>query len=83
MKAELIRIGNSQGIRIPKPIIDQCGFHGSVEITVEGNALIIKPVREVRQGWEERFKAMAASGDDRLLDEDSPATEWHAAEWQW
>lgn len=83
MKAELIRIGNSQGIRIPKPIIEQCGFRDSVEITVQGNALIIKAACEARQGWEDSFKAMAASGDDRLLDEDFPATAWDAAQWEW
>jgi hypothetical protein len=37
----------------------------------------------VRQGWGDSFKAMAASGDDRLLDQDSPAADWDAAEWQW
>ena len=83
MKAELIRIGNSQGIRIPKPIIEQCGFVGSVDIMVEGDALIVRPVRNVREGWNERFSAMAANGDDRLVDEDSLATGWDETEWQW
>src|ERR1035441_7905794 len=26
MRTELVRIGNSRGIRIPKPLIEQCGF---------------------------------------------------------
>lgn len=83
MKAELIRIGNSQGIRIPKPMIEQCGFRGSVEITVEADALIVRPARNVREGWEDRFRVMAANGDDRLLDGNLPASDWDETDWQW
>jgi antitoxin MazE len=83
MKAELIRIGNSQGIRIPKPIIEQCGFVDSVDIIVEGDALIVRPARKVREGWEDRFRVMSATGDDHLLDEDSASPDWDDTEWQW
>lgn len=83
MKAELIRIGDSQGIRIPKPIIEQCGFVGVVDISVEGNALVVRSMRKVRNGWEERFGVMSATGDDQLLDGDSATPEWDDTEWQW
>jgi antitoxin MazE len=83
MKAELVRIGNSQGIRIPKPIIEQCGFVGSVDIMVQGDALIVRPVCNVREGWDERFRGMAAHRDDHLMDKDPPATRWDETEWQW
>lgn len=46
MKAALVPIGNSQGIRIPKAILDQCGLSGEVEMTVEGEALVIRPSRK-------------------------------------
>lgn len=46
MKAALVPIGNSQGIRIPKAILDQCGLSGEVEMIVEGEALIIRPLRK-------------------------------------
>src|SRR3546814_12230481 len=67
VKAELIRIGNSQGIRIPKPIIEQCGFEGRVEMTVADGKLVVAPARAVRAGWDEAFKAAAADDDDAAL----------------
>ncbi|MGD0896914.1 MAG: hypothetical protein ABR915_03700 [Thermoguttaceae bacterium] len=48
----------------------------------ESNRIVIRPARRPRQGWEERFRDMAASGDDRLLDETVP-TRWDKDEWQW
>ena len=83
MKADLIRIGNSQGIRIPKPIIEQCGFRDQVELSVDGDALVIRPARAGREGWEESFRAMAAQGDDALLDAEATASDWDNVEWEW
>jgi antitoxin MazE len=57
MKVELIRVGNSRGIRIPKPIIEQCGFEDAVELRIENDHLVIAPARLPREGWEEAFRA--------------------------
>jgi antitoxin component of MazEF toxin-antitoxin module len=56
MKAELVRIGNSRGLRIPKPLIEQCGLGKTVELRVENDRLIISPGRQPRQGWDEAFR---------------------------
>lgn len=69
MKLHIIKIGNSLGIKIPKAILDQCGFKGSVTLSVEDGKLILSPYQE-RQGWEEACEQMAEQGDDRLLDID-------------
>jgi len=53
-----------------------------VEMKVEGNRLIIHASHHPRQGWEDRFAAMAEQGDDRLLDETS-TTQWDEEEWTW
>ncbi len=82
MKASLIKIGNSQGIRIPKPIIAQCGFEGEVEFVVQNNELIIKPIKSSRSNWDAAFKRMAENKNDELLDADS-VTEWDESEWEW
>ena len=82
MKARIVRIGNSRGIRIPKPLIEQTGLRDDVEIVVQGNTLVISPVGRPREGWVEAFRAMAAQGDDELLDEAQP-TLWDEDEWQW
>lgn len=82
MKASIIKIGNSQGVRIPKPIIEQCGFENEVELEVHDRELIIKSSKSPRQNWEAAFKAMAANGDDQLLDSETK-TKWDEEEWEW
>jgi antitoxin MazE len=57
MKVDLVRIGNSRGVRIPKLLIDQCGFGDTVDLRVEQDCLVIAPDRLPRQGWEEAFQA--------------------------
>lgn len=84
MKASIIRIGNSHGIRIPKPIIAQCGFEDEVEFSVQNNTLIIKSIKSSRKDWDAAFKKMAAEGDDQLLDpEISNQTDWDESDWEW
>lgn len=84
MKTNIVRIGNSKGIRLPKSILEQCRLKDSVEIEVEGNVLIIRPVHAPRSGWSEAFSGMAQHKDDKLLDDDTAlATEWDRSEWRW
>ena len=81
MKTKIIKIGNSQGIRIPKTIIEQCGFNNSVEMEVINGSLVLTPTK-VRVGWEDSFKEMAANGDDELLIDDAiPTVE--DKDWEW
>lgn len=81
MKASIIRIGNSQGLRIPKPILKQCGFNSEVELEVKDQKLIIKSPSKARKDWETAFKAMAKNGDDNLLE--FPQNQWDEEEWEW
>lgn len=84
MRANIVRIGNSQGIRIPKVLIEQCGLGSEVELEVEDNKLIIHSASAPRQGWEKKFQSMAAAGEDALLDGDlAGQSTWDEAEWQW
>ncbi len=81
MKASIIKIGNSHGIRIPKPIIDSCNFGREVELEVQDHQLIIRPFPQPRKNWASAFKKMAASGDDQL--EEIVDHEWDDEQWQW
>jgi antitoxin MazE len=83
MKSRLVRIGNSKGLRIPKPLLEQAGLRDEVEITVRGESLVIEPARRPRDGWDAAFREMAARGDDALLDGGGPAPVWDEDEWQW
>jgi antitoxin MazE len=80
----LIKIGNSQGIRIPKLLLSQLGMVDEVTLEAQDDRLVVRPVQTVRQGWDEQFQAMAASGEDQLLDADAlPPTDWESSEWEW
>ena len=81
MKASIIKIGNSQGLRIPKPILEQCGFNKEVELEVHDKELVIKAAGYPRQNWEKSFKAMAQNEDDNLIE--FPQTNWEEEEWEW
>ena len=78
--SKVVKIGNSRGIRIPRTLLEQAGLTDDVEITVEGNRLIIHSLHSPRQGWEMQFKDMAERGDDQLLDKSIP-TPWDEEEW--
>jgi antitoxin MazE len=81
IKTRIVKIGNSQGLRIPKTLLEQSGINSEVEIEVQANYLIIRPVEQVRKGWKQAFIEMAEKGDDVLLD-DINTTEWDDTEWQ-
>ena len=84
MRARVIKIGNSQGLRIPKPILEQTGIRDDVEIELDKNQIIIRPVQKVRDGWDKAFKRMAENGDDELIIDDKDISHtWDDEEWQW
>ena len=84
MRTKIIKIGNSRGIRIPKPLIAQAGIQDEVEISLEENRLVIIPADHPRSDWAEAFRAMASKGDDSLLDSvGAIGTVWDEEEWEW
>jgi antitoxin MazE len=84
MKTRIVPIGNSRGIRIPKPLLEQTGLSGEVEISAEDDALVIRPVKKPRAGWATAFQQMAERGDDALLDAGAPSpSSWDEGEWEW
>jgi antitoxin MazE len=83
MKARIVRIGNSQGIRIPKPLLEQTGLRDEVQLEVKDGELIIRPADRPRQGWEAAFRSMAQAGDDSLLLDAEGLSSWDEEEWEW
>ena len=84
MRTKLVQIGNSKGIRIPKPLLEEVGLDGEVDITIAGNTLVVSPVCKVRHDWSTAFAAMAERADDELLDRVAePSSSWDAEEWRW
>jgi antitoxin MazE len=83
MRVELITIGNSRGIRIPKPLIQQCGLGDTVDLRVTADGLVVTPRRAVRQGWREAFAASAPAKDEELLLENLSPNAFDSEEWEW
>ena len=84
MRVHIVKIGNSQGIRIPKPLLDQTGIKDDVELEVDKTHIIIRPISSPRSGWDNAFKTMAQNGDDSLINgNDNISHSWDDEEWQW
>lgn len=47
MKTRLVRVGNSQGVRIPKPLIEQAGLQGELEIEVKNQSVVIRTAKKL------------------------------------
>lgn len=85
MKTRLITIGNSKGIRIPKSFIEEGKLTGEVEIELRPDGIFIKPVKKVRENWDDAFKKMAVAGDDKLIDAENLKNQssWDEEGWEW
>ena len=81
----LIKIGNSQGIRIPKAIIEQANlFDKRLEFKIVKNGLLIQPVKKARQGWKEQFDKAIKLQESECLDKewiDFPLSD--TEDWEW
>ena len=81
IQTQIVEIDNSQGIRIPKSLLEQIGISEAVEIEVHGDRIVIRATLKPRADWDEAFAKMAEQHDDVLLD-DVTTTEWEELEWQ-
>ena len=82
LKTQIIQIGNSRGVRIPKVWLEQLKLGSEVEMAMQADQIVIRPTHRAREGWAEQFRALASKSDTGLLDEITP-TEWDEAEWEW
>jgi antitoxin MazE len=82
MRLELTRIGNSRGIRIPKPLIAQCGLGDVVELRVTPEGIVIAPHRAPREGWRDAFAAAHPAERLMLLDPALPNA-FDGEDWKW
>lgn len=82
VKTRLVRIGNSRGIRIPKPLLEQAGLVDEVHLRMGESGIVIEAPRGARAGWAEAASLVRERGEDGLLDE-PVATEFDETEWVW
>jgi len=82
MKARLVRIGNSRGVRLPKPLIEEARLKEDVELRVRDGAVIITSSARPRSGWADAARQIREHGQDGLLNEPT-STEFDEKEWRW
>jgi antitoxin MazE len=81
-KTRIVRIGNSQGIRVPRALLDQAELPEEVELLAQPGRLIVRAVRRSRAGWADAARAMHARGEDALLDAPT-GTRFDQDDWTW
>lgn len=67
METSIIKIGNSKGLRLSKTILEKYNIKEKVEIILEKDQIILRPIEEPRKNWDIEFKKMRLNDDDRLL----------------
>jgi antitoxin MazE len=82
LKAKLVQIGNSRGVRIPKPLIEQARLSEEVDLQVRGRSIVISSETKPRQNWASAARDLHRRGEDQLV---LPAadTNFDVDEWQW
>lgn len=84
MKTTIVRIGNSQGVRIPKAILGSAKVGGAVDMEAAGDGIVLRFALSPRTGWAEAALRMAAAGDDSLGPEPvAPRSDWDEEHWTW
>jgi antitoxin MazE len=81
MRARIVRIGNSQGVRLPKPLLEQAGLVDEVELRAEAGQIIIAAPRVARAGWAHAADRIRAADEDRVGP--SHGTTFDDSEWEW
>ena len=82
MKARLVQIGNSRGIRLPKAVLAEAQLEDEVELKAEPGCIVIRSSRRPRSGWAEAAEQMKDRGNDHLLDPPM-VTRFDRKEWKW
>ncbi|MDH4338541.1 MAG: AbrB/MazE/SpoVT family DNA-binding domain-containing protein [Candidatus Krumholzibacteria bacterium] len=82
MKTRLVRIGNSRGLRLPKPLIEEAGLKDEVEVTLREGAIVITSAEHPRAGWEKAVDLLLERREGYLIEEPAP-TGFDDEEWEW
>jgi antitoxin MazE len=68
MEVAIRKLGNSQGVLIPKPILAQVGLQGTADLQVRNGVIEIRALRRnPREGWAADAQGLAQHGADALV----------------
>jgi antitoxin MazE len=80
MRTKLVKIGNSQGVRIPRALIEEAGLEGDLDLSLEYGSIVLRRAGHPRDGWAGDMKRMHEAGDDVM---ETVGSEWDEQEWEW
>jgi antitoxin MazE len=83
MKTQIVQIGNSQGLRIPKVLLEESGIKGDVELEIVSNGILIRNISKPRADWHKRFELLRDHDDDAPHNESQTSSQFEVKEWQW
>ena len=82
---KVVQVGNSEGFRVPKNLLNELflskGDH--VEMTIEDGKLVITPLSNPRDGWENGAIRLAENKQDYLIMDDGIQNDFDKDEWSW
>lgn len=81
MRAKLVRVGNSRGVRLPKAMIEEAGLTDEIELRLRGTEIVIAAVKRVREGWAEDAREMAKREKGLIMP--YVPTKFDVEEWRW
>lgn len=70
MRAKIIRIGNSKGLRLSKTMLKKYDIGEEVILRLEESCIVIEPLPKTRQHWEAAFIQMRRNSDDEIIQDD-------------
>jgi len=83
MKAQIVQIGNSQGLRIPKVLLEESGIKGDVELEICPDGILIRNISKPRSDWNKKFKLLSEHDDDVPRSVLASSSQFETKEWQW
>jgi antitoxin MazE len=82
VRINLISIGTSKGIRLPKTVLEQCRVQEAFDLQVGDDVIVLRPVNEPRRDWDKAFREMAENEEDALFNQET-STAYDHDEWKW
>lgn len=82
MKTQIIQIGNSQGVRIPKVLLEESKISGDVDLELTDDGILIRNIQKPRKNWDSIFAALAENDDESTTVFETPS-KFEKKEWQW
>lgn len=70
MELNIIKVGNSRGLRLPKVILDEYQIEESVELLLKEGYIELRPSKRVRENWRSKLTELTndPNEEDRIPD---------------